>query len=82
MIKIKLNEPIKVDGVLLSEISLREPKVKDIMAISKGNGSDYEKEVRLVANLSEQSTESIMEISFKDYAKIQKVIRDFLAPVE
>ena len=82
MIKIKLDEPIKIDGVLLNEISLREPKVRDIIAISKDSSSDYEKEVRLVANLSEQSTEAIMEISYKDYAKVQKVIRDFLSPAE
>lgn len=82
MIKIKLSEAIKVDGVLLNEISLREPKVRDVMAISKGGDSDYEKEVRLIANLSEQSVEAIMDISFKDYAKIQKVVRDFLSPAE
>lgn len=82
MKKVKLVDKLKIDGVEVDEISLREPKVKDIIAISKNNISENEREVRLIANLAEISVENVMEMSFKDYSKVQSVIRDFLAPAE
>jgi hypothetical protein len=35
MEKIELTEPIKVDGVLVHELSLRRPKVRDLLISSK-----------------------------------------------
>ncbi|MFP3021736.1 MAG: phage tail assembly protein [Wolbachia sp.] len=43
MEKIKLTEPIKIDGILVSELTLRRPKVRDRLAVERmgkvnGNG--------------------------------------------
>ena len=48
--KIKLSSPIKVDGVLVHELNLRKPKVKDL--IVETLGCDEEK-VTLEASLKE-----------------------------
>ncbi|GHU25512.1 hypothetical protein FACS189472_18700 [Alphaproteobacteria bacterium] len=78
MEKIKLNEPIKIDGILVHEISLRRPKVRDRLLVEKGNGSDAEKEVNFIANLASITPEDVQEIDLQDYAKIQDVLRNFL----
>jgi hypothetical protein len=80
MEKIKLNEPIKVDGVLIHELSLRRPKVRDRLIIERSSCSDAEKEVNFIANLAEISADAVQELDLQDYAKIQDVLRSFLVP--
>jgi hypothetical protein len=80
MEKIKLSEAIKVDGVLLHELSLRRPKVRDLLIASKKETSESEREVNLIANLAEIPTEAIKDLDMRDYLKIQEVLKDFLSP--
>ena len=80
MEKFKFSKPIMIDGVSVHEISLREPKVRDLIAISKKNLSDLERDVFLLANLSEISTEAIENLEIADYLKIQNWLKDFLSP--
>ncbi|GHU13359.1 hypothetical protein FACS189449_08610 [Alphaproteobacteria bacterium] len=80
MEKVKLENPIKIDGVLVHEISLRRPKVRDRLLVEKGNGIDAEKEVNFIANLASITPEDVQEIDLQDYAKIQNVLRSFLLP--
>ena len=79
MKKIKLENPIKIDGVEVNEISLRPPKVRDLIASSKRNIDEAEKEVNLIANLGEISLETVQELDLRDYIKIQEWLRDFLS---
>ena len=81
MEKIKLSEGIKVDGVLVHELSLRRPKVRDLLIASKKDASESEREVNLIANLVEVSAEAIKDLDMRDYLKIQEILRDFLSPV-
>ncbi len=79
MKKIKLNSSIKVDGVEVNEISLRQPKVRDLLISNKKNVSEAEREVNLIANLSELPIESVEDLDLRDYLKIQNWLKDFLA---
>jgi hypothetical protein len=78
MTKIKLSEPIKIDGKDVSEVTLRRPKVRDRLIVERSNVSDAEKEVQLIANLSELPIEAIEDLDLRDYAKIQKELSGFL----
>lgn len=80
MQKIKLSEPIKVDGVLVHELSIRRPKVRDLLVASKRDATESEREVNLIANLAEMPLETIQDLDMRDYLKIQDVLKDFLAP--
>jgi hypothetical protein len=80
MEKIKLEEPIKIDGVLVHELSLRRPKVRDLLIASKKETSESEREVNLIANLAEVPAESIKDLDMRDYLKIQEELKDFLSP--
>jgi len=79
MEKIKLESPIKIDGVEVNEISLRPPKVRDLLISSKKNVSEAEREVNLIANLSEIPVDVVEDLDLRDYLKIQNWLKDFLA---
>lgn len=79
MQKIKLDNPVKIDGVEINELSLRKPKVRDLIVAGKKNVSESEREVNLIANLAEVSPETIQELDLSDYLKIQDWLKDFLA---
>ncbi|MDR1139450.1 MULTISPECIES: phage tail assembly protein [Rickettsiales] len=79
MQKIKLTEPIKIDGILVSELTLRRPKVRDRLAVERMGNSDAEKEVALIANLASISREAVEEFDLADYNKIQEALQGFLS---
>ena len=80
MKKIKLETAIKIDGVEIHEISLRPPKVRDLLIVNKSNSDESTREVNLIANLAEVSVEAIQELDLRDYMKIQNWLKDFLLP--
>ncbi|WP_341823800.1 phage tail assembly protein [Wolbachia endosymbiont (group A) of Agelastica alni] len=77
MTTVKLDNPITVDGISVSELTIRRPKVRDYLAIERLNGSDLSKEVTLTANLTSVAKESIEELDIADYVKVQEVLKDF-----
>lgn len=79
MEKIKLEEAIKVDGVLVNEITLRKPKVKDLVVTGKNNLSDIERTIQLIANLAEIPVESVEAIELTDFMKINNWLQNFLS---
>ncbi|MDX5487747.1 MAG: phage tail assembly protein [Wolbachia endosymbiont of Andrena praecox] len=81
MTTVKLDNPITVDGISVSELTIRRPKVRDYLAIERLNGSDLSKEVTLTANLTSAAKESIEELDIADYVKVQEVLKDFFSPI-
>jgi len=69
-----MQNKIEINGKI---ITVREPKVRDMMAIDKIK-NDAEKEMALCSNLTGLTSDEIMEMKFKDYNKIQEVIVTFL----
>jgi hypothetical protein len=80
MQKIKLTETIKIDGVVISELTLRRPKVRDRLAVERLGNSDAEKEVVLIANLADIPKDAVEDLDLADYAKIQEALQGFLLP--
>ena len=80
MDKIKLTQPITIDGKSHDHIILRRPKVKDRLIVERMGSNDAEKEVALIANLAGLPKEAVEEIDLRDYTQIQKVLQDFLQP--
>lgn len=81
MHKIKLIEPIKIDGASISELHLRRPKVRDRLAVERLGTNDAEKEVALIANLADIPKDAVEELDLADYAKIQEALQGFLLPL-
>lgn len=78
-VEVSLVTPIIVNGEALSELTLRRPKVRDMLAMEKSSKSDAEKEIHLFANLCEMAPEKLHDLDMADYAKLQKAYQDFLS---
>ena len=60
------------------EVKMREPKVKDIRAVSH-MVNEKEMEFTLIGNLTGLTQEEIDELSFKDYGLLSKELQGFLS---
>ena len=76
---IQLDYPVESEGRTLSEITLRRPKVSDMLNASKGRGDEAEKEIRMFANLAEVAPSAIESLDLADYQKLQQAYQDFLS---
>lgn len=76
---VPLITPITVDGATLNELTVRRPKVRDMLAMENTSKSDAEKEINLFANLCEVTPQSLHELDMADYSKLQKAYQDFLS---
>lgn len=76
---IALTHPIQVDGTSVKKLTLRRPKVRDMLTVEKSAHSDAEKEIHLFANLCEVQPAALHELDMADYAKLQKAYQDFLS---
>ena len=77
MTNIKLQYPIKVDGVTINEISLRRPTVKDMRVARITGKDDAAQEINLIANLAQITTEAVESIDMADFVKVQKALAGF-----
>lgn len=77
--QIDLATPIDMHGAKVAVLSIREPRVADMLAVEKMGGSDAEKELRLFANLTECEPAALQQLTLRDYAKLQKAYQGFLS---
>jgi hypothetical protein len=76
---IELNHPVEMDGRSVTQLRMRRPKVKDQLAADKASGNSAQKEVRLFANLCEESPAVIEELDLSDYRQLQEAYSGFLS---
>ncbi|MCZ6913070.1 MAG: phage tail assembly protein [Rickettsia endosymbiont of Ixodes persulcatus] len=71
--------PIVTNGLKTLSLKIRRPTVGDNLAADSLQESDSVKEMYLIANLCQISTEDVKNLDLKDYKKIQAIIESFLA---
>jgi len=76
---IKLKHPITLEGEEVTQLTLRRPKVRDMLGADKQGGTDAEKEIRIFANLCEVTPAVIEELDLADYQALQGVYQGFLS---
>ena len=76
---IDLDRPVTVGGETVERLTMRAPKVRDMLAQDKLSGTDAEKEVRLFANLCEVAPAVIEELDLADYRRLQEAYTGFLS---
>ncbi len=59
-------------------VTLREPKVRDMLALDPIEG-EAKKEITLLCSLTQLTEEELVDLSMKDYGKLQKQMQSFLA---
>ncbi len=78
-VKVELSEPVDIAGVKASTVTMRAPKVRDMLVMEKLGGSDAEKEIRLVASLCDLEPAVIEDMTLADYGRLQQAYRGFLS---
>lgn len=78
MTSISLKHPIIINGATVGTLMLRRPKVRDLEAMEQGAKSDIAKSVTLIANLTEQTPDTIRELDAEDFRSISEVLAGFL----
>lgn len=78
-VTVTLSTPIEIDGVQVSALTMREPRVRDRRAATAAAKGDTEAgEVRLFAALCDVSPDSIESLTLADYGRLQEVFVGFL----
>lgn len=80
MTTIKLEFPIMTASGEIAELTLRRPKVLDlILAEKKSGGSDEQKSVALISSLAMLSTDEVLELDMgTDFMTVSATIKGFL----
>lgn len=78
-VKITLDYPVKITGKETSEITMRRPKVRDMILSDRPGKSDAEKEMSLFSDLTGMSPDELQELDMGDYLKLQEAYRGFLS---
>ena len=79
-IKIKLSRPLDINGASVTELTMREPKVKDMRLARTGTRDEADQEVRLFANLCEITPDNIDDLPVRDYGQLQEAFTTFTSP--
>lgn len=78
-VEIDLKKPVQFNGETIAKLSMREPKVRDLLAAEKTTKSDAEREVMVFSNLCAVAPVVIGELSLADYVQLQKAYQSFLS---
>jgi len=77
--QIELEFPLNDGGQELSTLTLRRPKVRDMLHGANKDSSDADNEVRLFASLCDIPPTLIEEMDLLDYQKLQAAYSGFLS---
>lgn len=75
---IPLDFPVDVEGVAVTSLSMRRPKVADQLLTDQMVGTEGDKEASLFANLCLVKPDTIKALDMFDYVKLQRVYTGFL----
>ena len=68
---IKLYSPVSLDnGVVIDEVTMREPLVRDRITHAKDRGNEEEKEARMIALLCNLSEQDLWLMTAADYSQL------------
>jgi hypothetical protein len=76
---VELKNPVTVEGVKTSSLTMRSPKVKDLLASEKAAKGDSEREVYLITLLCGVPKSAIEDLEMSDYKALQEKLQSFLS---
>ena len=79
---IVLSRPFAINGTEVTELTMREPNVRDRIMLNKGAGDAAEKEVNMIAGLCGLNASDLMTLPGYDYDQLTAAFESFLLPPE
>lgn len=74
---ITLKYPVPFEGGELKEISIRRPKVADVVAARKSKKDEAEQEVDMISKLTDIPPDTLLTLDLADYKALQEVLQSF-----
>lgn len=69
---VKLSKPSEINSVMVDQLTLRSPTVREVRAANATSGGDDElREMHLFASLSEAGTKDLEGLKLTDYQRLQ-----------
>ncbi len=75
--KLELSTPLNISGKDITEIVIKEPKLKDLKAVAHIQ-DDFEQTVVLIANKSGFTIDEMDEIPTHVYMRLRELVKPFL----
>jgi len=76
---IELRYPLEHGETPIRELTIRRPKVGDLLAAKKTTGGDAEQEIAMFASLTGVAPAVLRELDMADYGELQQVYQAFLS---
>jgi len=79
--RVKLVRPIRVEERMITEVTIRRPKVRDLRAIEKmrkPEGTELDQGIAMAAALCDLPPEAMDEMDAADFAAVSEVLSSFL----
>lgn len=68
------------NGTQLTEVTMREPTVRDRIIREKDRGSEGEKDARMLALLCNMNEQDVYALTAADYLQLEEVFNVFMLP--
>ncbi|MFN4140242.1 phage tail assembly protein [Aestuariivirga sp.] len=79
--RVKLVRPFRVEERMITEVTIRRPKVRDLRALEKVREpgvTELDQSIAMTATLCDLSTEAMDEMDAADFAAVSVVLGSFL----
>jgi hypothetical protein len=79
--RVKLVRPFKVEERLITEVTIRRPKVRDLRAMEKARepgSTELDQSIAMTATLCDLPPDAMDEMDAADFASISEVLGGFL----
>ena len=79
--RVKLTRPIRIEERMITEVTIRRPKVRDLRAMEKmrdPGGTELDQGIAMAATLCDLPLEAMDEMDAVDFAAISEVLGGFL----
>lgn len=75
---ITLSKPLKVNGTDLAKLRMREPEVRDQLAVAKSNETAEDRELDMFAKLCGLAPTDLHVLKSRDYSRLQSAYMGFI----
>jgi hypothetical protein len=75
---ITLSRGFKVNGAVVTEITMREPTVGDQIVASESKASEAQKDLAMFSNLCEIAPDDLRNLPLRDYTRLAAAFANFI----
>jgi hypothetical protein len=75
---VQLSEPVVIGGVKVNQLTVRKPRVRDMLAVDRLNQPEFTGQVRLLAQVAGCAPGELDDMNLNDFQKLSQVLSSFM----